>query len=361
MTDGKVFALVRAGNMLVIGGRFTKLLPPRGSDAAPIAVHNLAALDIETGRPLPFAPQVSGTDAEVRALAIADGRLYVGGSFSGLASSAAKNIGAVRIVDGSRVGSFSPAVRGPVYALLASAERLYAGGAFGQVDGVPRAKLAAWDMPAGDLSQIWRPQTTSGAVRDLEFDASEGSIFIAGAFDAMTQGGTDFKRRTLAKVDAVSGHLRDWTPTGVIADPQTAWAITTTRSRVHGGFGRGANYAASFRANGTVGDRVWRFAATGNVQVVELSADGSRLYLGGHFGLNGRRQPLCGTDVRGLVAVDPDTGTPRCAWLPRLAPFDHNYNGPWAIIATRSGLWVGGGWQKIGGREQQNIAHFSST
>lgn len=360
MTNGKVFAMARTGAMLVIGGQFTELLPPRGSDAAPVAVRNLAAFDIATGRPLPFAPPVSGSDAEVRALAVADGRLYVGGSFTGLGSSAAKNVGAVRLSDGSRISSFSPAVSGSVYALLATADRLYAGGAFGRVDGAPRARLAAWDMPAGDLSQSWRPRTTSGAVRDLELDASKDSVFIAGAFDSMTQAGTDFPRRTLAKVSAVDGRLRAWAPAGVIGDPQTAWSVLATRRRVHGGFGRGPNYAASFRAGGAVGDRVWRFAVTGNVQALALSGDGSRLYLGGHFGLNGRRQRLCGTEIRGLLAVDPVTGAPKCEWLPRLAPFENNYQGPWALIATQGGLWVGGGWQKIGGKEQRNIAHFSS-
>ncbi len=359
MTDGKVFALVRAGNMLILGGRFNKLLPPRGSAEASIAVTNLAALDIDTGRPLPFAPQVGGVAAEVRALTIADGRLYVGGSFSSLGGSAAGNVGAIRIADSSRITSFSPVVRGPVYALAASADRLYAGGAFGRVDGAPRARLVAWDMPAGHLSKSWRPQTTSGAVRDLELDASGTSVFIAGAFDAMAQAGTDFERRTLAKVDAGNGRLRDWRPDGVIGDPQTAWAVDVTHRRVHGGFGRGPNYAASFEAGGAIGNRIWRFAATGNVQTVELSDDASRLYVGGHFGLNGRRQSLCGGEARGLVALDPDTGAPMCTWLPQLEPSDHNYHGPWAMVVTRGGLWVAGGWLTIAGLEQRNIARFS--
>ena len=359
MTNGKVFALVRAGDMLVIGGRFTKLLPPRGSDSSPIAVRNLAAIDIDTGRPLAFASEVTGADAEVRALAVADGRLYIAGMFSGLGGSAAKNIGAVRLADASRVASFSPAISGRVYALLASSSRLYAGGAFGRVDGAPRAKLAAWDMPAGDLSQSWRPQTTSGAVRDLEFDASRDSIFIAGAFSAMTQGGADFERATLAKVDTDDGRLRPWTPQGVVGDPMTTWAVDATQRRLHGGLGRGPNYAASFKAKGATGERIWRLPLTGNVQAVELSGGGSSLYLGGHFGLNGRSQRVCGSEIRGLLAVNPSTGAPRCRWLPRLAPFDQNYNGPWAMVVTGNGVWIGGGWTKIGGLEQRNIALFS--
>jgi len=52
MANGRVHALVRAGNMLLIGGRFTKLLPPRGSRKKPVNVDNLAAIDLSTGKPV---------------------------------------------------------------------------------------------------------------------------------------------------------------------------------------------------------------------------------------------------------------------------------------------------------------------
>ena len=358
MTNGKVFALVRAGDMLILGGRFSKLLPPSGSDASPITVSNVAALDIATGQPLAFSPPVTGDGAQVRALAVADGRLYIGGSFARLGGTAAGNIGAVRLSDATRIGSFAPHVRGRVLSLLATSDRLYAGGAFGRVDGVPRAKLAAWEMPNGALSNVWHPQTASGSVHDLAFDGSRASIIVAGAFSAMTEAGRDLPRRTLAKVDAIDGRVRAWRPDGIIGDPQTAWSVHVTKRAVHGGFGRGPNYAASFQVSGRVGERRWRFATTGNVQTVELSPDGSRLFIGGHFGLNGRPTMACGTSVRGLVALDPRTGAPKCSWLPRLAPFQTNYQGVWSSIVTPDGLWVGGGWRTIGGREQRNIAFF---
>jgi hypothetical protein len=94
------------------------------------------------------------------------------------------------------------------------------------------------------------------------------------------------------------------------------------------------------------------------VQAVELWGSGSRLYLGGHFGLTYRRQRVCGRNVRGLVSVRPGTGKPFCDWLPRLAPFSANYNGPWVILAVGNRLWVGGGWGSIGGRRQSNLALF---
>lgn len=360
MTDGKVYALARAGDALFIGGSFTQLLPPRGSDAAPIEVRNLAALHVRTGRPLEWAPRVGGVDPAVHTLAVADGRVYIGGRFSRLNDAGVSNVGAVAIDDGRTIGSFRPKVGGPVYALLATPTRLFAGGAFGKVDGARRAKLAAWDLPSGGLSQRWRPATAWGAVRDLAFDAGDGSIVVAGAFEAMTQAGVEHARKTMAKVDADSGRLRPWSPRRVRGDPQAAWDVVARGSGVHAGFGRRMNFAASFDARGRVAARRWRLRTEGNVQAVELSSKGSRLYLGGHFGLNGTRQRLCGREVRGLLSVRVRSGEPYCDWMPRLAPSAANFHGPWAILSAGNAVWVAGGWANIGGKQQSNIARFSA-
>ena len=86
MTNGKVYAMVRAGDKILVGGAFTELLPPRGSTKSPITVRNLAAIDISTGSPVrSWRPRVLGADAAVRALAVSGGTVYVGGSFETLA------------------------------------------------------------------------------------------------------------------------------------------------------------------------------------------------------------------------------------------------------------------------------------
>ena len=211
MANGRVHALVRAGNLLLIGGRFTKLLPPRGSRKEPVNVRNLAAIDLSTGKPVrSWRPRVPGTDATVHALAVSGGTVYVGGRFDRLAGTDVENLGAVRLSDGAAIAGFAPAIAGRVYTLLASPDRLYAGGAFGRVDGASRAKLAAWDLPSRDLSGEWRPRAVGGAVRDMTFDASESSIFIGGAFAEMAQSGSTFTRESVAKVAAQTGALRTW-------------------------------------------------------------------------------------------------------------------------------------------------------
>jgi hypothetical protein len=181
---------------------------------------------------------------------------------------------------------------------------------------------------------------------------------VAGAFPEMAEGGQTFDRDSLAKVDARNGSLKAWDANPSVGDPQTGWSIDVTKTRLHGGFGRGPNFAASYEAKGTQDARTWRLDVPGNVQTVELSRGGSRLFLGGHFGLAVGDAQVCGKNLRGLVSVDPATGNPFCNWVPQIAPFDTNFDGPWAMLAVGDHLWVGGGFGKIGGLQQRGLARF---
>ena len=62
--------------------------------------------------------------------------------------------------------------------------------------------------------------------------------------------------------------------------------------------------------------------------------------------------------LRGLISVRPSTGRVFCDWIPRLEPFGSNFNGPWTMSAIGNRLWVGGGFVRIGGVEQRNLARI---
>ncbi len=368
MTNGKVYAtaLSEDGGTLYIGGKFNRVREnPPGVPGISRSVSNVAAIDVATGAALrTWRPQVTGDGAVVRSLAVKDGRVFIGGNFTAVGGEPRKNLAAVDANTGA-VSSFAPVVGGAtsyVYALQARGSKLYAGGGFLSVDGLPRGNLAAFDLASGALDPAWKPKT-AGKVRALELDPARTSIFVGGSFGSVTgSNGTEEARQSVARVYATTGNLHPWKiPSGTIQGPQTAWDLTATPTRLYGGFGAKPNYLAAFSLDlGNVGQQAWRFSTVGNVQTVALSGNGSRLFFGGHFGIARLHQTVCGgKPLRGLASVNPATGLINCDWLPSIEGPDPNYDGPWALTMTGVHLWVGGGFTGISGLDQRNLARFT--
>ena len=362
MTNGKVYAtaLSRDGNVLYIGGEFTRVGQKSGSS---FTVKNVAAINVKTGAAIrTWRPEVTGHEAVVRALAVKNGKVYIGGNFTSVEGKPRKNLAAVGAYTKAVVLSpFSPQVGGDtsyVFALEAGDRKLYAGGGFSKVNGAPRKNLAAFSLATGALDRHWKPKATkaptckdpkcSHKVRALELASGGRSIFVGGSFSHV--GGTNGRggpRQSVARLYTATGNLHPWKiPSWTIQAPQTAWDLTATRTRLYGGFGARRNFLAAFRLDkGNSGARLWRFATVGNVQSVALTRNHSRLFFGGHFGINEYGRSVCnGKPLRGLASVNPATGKIYCHWIPSL---DQNrrpsYEGAWSLITTPSYLWVGGG------------------
>ena len=227
MTDGKVFALARAGNMLILGGRFTELLPPRGSGRG-------AHRGEQSGRPRHRDGAASavrtarsrGTDAEVRALAIADGRLYVGGSFSSLGG-----------LGGREHRRHAHRRREPSLLVQPSGSRagLRAGGHGGPA-------VRRWRFRSGRRRPASEARSVGHAVRrPVEELAPPDHVRSSARSRARCLRDLGLHRRRLRRHGAgrqptsSAEPWRRWTPataacttggpTGVIGDPQTAWAV----------------------------------------------------------------------------------------------------------------------------------------
>jgi hypothetical protein len=362
MTNGKVYATALSGDrkVLYIGGEFTEVKQKSGASHK---VSNVAAINVKTGGAIStWRPKVSGKDAVVRSLAVKNGKVYIGGNFTSVEGKPRKNLAAVGAYTKAVVLSpFAPQVGGDtsyVFALEAGDRKLYAGGGFSKVNGAPRKNLAAFSLKTGALDRHWKPKATkaptckdpkcSHKVRALELGSRGKSIFVGGSFSHM--GGTNGRgapRQSVARLYTATGNLHPWKiPSWTIQAPQTAWDLRATRTRLYGGFGTRRNFLAAFRLDrGNAGARIWRFATTGNVQSVALTGDHSRLFFGGHFGINEFSQRVCnGKPLRGLASVNPATGKIHCGWIPSLDQRRRpNYEGAWTLITTPSYLWVGGG------------------
>jgi beta-propeller uncharacterized protein DUF5122 len=358
MTNGKVFALAQSGNTLYVGGKFAQQVSADG--LTKIKVKSLGRYDATTGDAIPgWAPKITqdGKAGTVRALAVsADGSmLYVGGTFNAVDGAVVKNFAVVSTTDGSLVAGFQHKFNTAVHVIKVAPNLVYVGGAFTTVDGAARNFLAALDPSTGALDPTWLPSANDTA-RSFAFASDGTTMFIGGIFTTMD----GVSRQSVARVDRTTGALDPWAiPAGVIAPPQTAWALIATPTRLYGGFGHGPNYAASFRLDtGLVGSQVWRFSTVGNVESLALSNDGMRLFMGGHFGTGRLQQTVCGQPLHGLMSVNPAFGTAYCDWFPAITPFGSNFTGAWALLSTGTKLYVGGLIDAINGVTHVGLARF---
>lgn len=364
MTRGKVYVQTQLGNLMYLGGDFTQIRStPAGVAGPKIAVTDLGAIDVTTGEGVAtFKPVISHTtdNATVRTLALSpDGsRLYIGGHFDTVDGVAAQNLAAIDLTTGQADPTFAPkvgSVSGTVYALLVSGDgsKIYLGGAFGQVNGFARKNLAAVNAD-GSIDAGWDPRANS-RVRTLTFAYDGATIFVGGSFTAID----GVTRTVVARLNTATGELDPWAiPVGTISTPQVAWSLTATQTRLYGGFGLGPNFAQAFRLDsGNTGWSVWRFSTVGNVQKVILSEDGTQLFAGGHFGTGELQQRVCNSVyLRGLMLLNAATGSIDCSWIPQLEPYGSNFNGVWDIDLMPSHVWFSGGFTKVGGVAQQNVA-----
>jgi hypothetical protein len=177
-TNGSVFAVVRAGNRLFIGGSFTELVNPHTSET--IKRRGLAAINTITGKPV--TTWHAGVNGTVRALSVSpDGHvLYVGGEFDHLRSHPRTRLGAVGTGAGHLRARWAPAASATVLALLAGPHRVYVGGAFEQINARTREFIAAADPVSGRVLR-WNPGAND-TVRALAFANNGTRVVVGGSF-----------------------------------------------------------------------------------------------------------------------------------------------------------------------------------
>lgn len=122
--DGQVYAILASGNKVYVGGSFSQI--------ATLTRNNLAAIDATTGLVTTWDPDVNG---RVMALGIHNNNLYVGGFYTEIGSNYYVNLAAIDINTGlpATSGQVSNAGPGEVSTLSINGNILYIGGEFNVV------------------------------------------------------------------------------------------------------------------------------------------------------------------------------------------------------------------------------------
>jgi hypothetical protein len=189
-----------------------------------------------------------------RAVLVVGDTVYVGGSFSQAvppsgSSAARANVAAFDLTTGALRTSFVANTNGQVRALASDGINLFLGGDFTTVNGASRARLAAVDLATGAVDTGFRADASSTV---LNLDVYNLRLYAVGYF---------------------------------------TWLSGTQRNRV-----------GAVRTNSGVIDTAFNPGANGAVKAVVVSADGSRVYVGGMF------TQVAGVNRAYLAALDRTSG-----------------------------------------------------
>jgi trimeric autotransporter adhesin len=197
--SGSISALLYAHGHLYVAGSFGSINGVRR--------RNLAAVDPATGAVDPAFGAVIGANHDVdsvaSALAAQGDELYVGGTFSAVDHRPRSALAAVDAATG-RLERFDAELadgyEGPttVSALQPAGARLYIGGSFSQIGGLPRLDLAAVDSGSG-APDPWFRANTNGPVAALA--QVDGALLIGGDFTQIA----GHRHRFAAELDLATG------------------------------------------------------------------------------------------------------------------------------------------------------------
>lgn len=331
--DGRVYATVVVGDVVVVGGKFANAVSPSGST---LARKNLAAFSLSSGNLLTGWRTNAG--GPVRAMVTDGTSVWLGGAFTRVGGRIANRLGKVDVATGE-VRPFSASVDSSVRALALKGGSLYAGGAFLNANGAPRTRLAKFSAATGALDESFKA-TANNTVFGLAANPVKDALYVSGPFTTLSSG----PRNGVGAVSEGSGSLQPIV-FGSAARPTLGLATNTDGTRLFGAGGSGSNSAAAWDTSDvSPGKRIWRQVADGDIQAIAYH-DGT-VYFGFHDGYQ------ADTTLK-LLAANADTG--------RLQSFYPRFDGFWGIFAIAvndQGLVAGGEFTTVSGVRARGFARF---
>jgi hypothetical protein len=329
-----------SGGTAYVGGYFAGL--------GGVARNKLAQIDPTTGQPTSWSP-VNSSGLAAQALLVSGGIVYAGGSSGNPTTS----LGAFDETSGEVPAGWSPQLGGGyVSSLAVAAGRLYVGGDFTSASSLARNGLAAL-TPATGAAQAWAPSFPSGT-RIASIATAGDVVYAAGNF---TQVGGQNRSR-IAALDATTAAPTTWdaapsASTGTLAVNALA---TSADGTLYVG-GHFSTIGGQLRANIAALTPTTGAATTWNpgaayasvpsiVSVYSMSIAGPSLFLNGTSPLT-----ISGQTRQGVAEISLATGA-ASAWNPA-SGFS---GGP---IAADSSHVAVGGLSFVGNEPTSGYAYFS--
>ena len=352
VTDGSVLAMTSVGGSTYVGGDFGLIGRATGSWAHVDAAGSVRAIravvrgEIERAEP--------------------DGRggWFLLGDVDSVGGVEVKRGELVHVGAGGRLDPrFEVRANDSIRTIARVGRRLYVGGSFEQLNGEPRAAVAALDVVSGALLD-WRPRVTArkrdgyASVDALAVTRDGRTVYVAGDFGRVN----GVPRSSLAAI-AAEGTLLRFAPALRYADEDDDEAEASEESAsvsliTPDPQGRAVYVAGFFNEVGgeprpglaavdarTGKPRTWNPDCDGDVSSIIVAPAGSPIYLAGEFASVG------GRSRRGLAAVDARAGT-ATLWDPGIGGSVSAI----ALDARRKVIYAGGEFQAVGEADRANLA-----
>ncbi|MGA7159906.1 MAG: choice-of-anchor D domain-containing protein [Bacteroidota bacterium] len=287
------------------------------------------------------AATISGGFGDVTSMALSNGNLYVGGSFTAIGGQSVTNLAKVDAGTGA-VSTWNPAPNNIVRTVTVAGSKLFVGGDFTSIGGKSFSWIGSVDTSSGTATS-WDAEINE----DPYTLSSYGNILFAGGLFTSTGSVT---RNNLAAMDLTTGLITPWNPNasgGVSALAAVADKVIVGGNFTSLGGSSSHSYLAAVDTSGGSPVPGWNGTAGGSV--LSMMVFGNRLYLGGNFG------NIDGSLRAYLAAVDKNTG----AVLPWHPVLDNG--GVYSFANSGSLVFTSGFFSKINGQTRNYTAAFDTT
>lgn len=369
--DGRVKAIVQAGDTIILGGSFTKVSSADGRTT--YNRNNMVAFSASTGAvSTSFVPN---PDGEVASLLVApDGTsVFAGGYFNNVKGKPAKSLAKINLSDGSlKAGFTTPAITGRVKDMRLAGNRLWIAGNFTHVAGNAQLGLATLNPGTGAFDRynrlVFSDPYNNAAAQVLKIDVSpNGQRLIAiGNFSKVD--GQSRPQLVMLDISGTAARLANWqsdfyAPRCAAAydsymhdldiSPDGKYFVVTTTGAWRGNQGP-CDTTSRFEVGSTgTGIKPSWINYSGGDTMYAVAITGPAVYIGGHFRWQNNPNTLDGDSPgagaigrEGIAALDPANGLPL-----RWNPGRTKGVGVFDLLATSKGLWVGSDTDRIGNSE----------
>ncbi len=336
--------VVQADGRVLVGGNFN------GANSIGGQTRNrIARLDATTGLADSFNPNANNI---VQSIAVqADGKILVGGNFSGANSIGGQSRNFMARLDATTgaADSFNAFPAGSVTSIVVQKDgRILAGGSFSGIGGQANVGIARLDATTG-LADSFDPKPNS-IVTSIALQ-SDGKVLAVGFFTTLSpNGGAAVTRNNIARLET-NGLLDRNLNLGIAGSFVFATAVQADGKILIGGsfssvLGVARGNIARLNTDGTL-DTTFSPNADSDVYAIAVQADGKILASGFFSNIGGQTRNR-------IARLNPD-GTAD-SWNPN----SNNQVGP-IVVQADGKILVGGNFTNIGGQTRNHIARLDAN